>query len=148
MNLQRCLVVCVRVNTWRSRVWCWWSQSVSVRLSSLHTRTCQLAPPSEMGCSSHCCLLFLLSQSPWNVQKTLYQTVWFLKQGKRKQFNFFGRYRGAGNMHKTGMHSSRMRNVRCSSHLGGGGGVSATPPPWTESHTCENITLPQLRCGL
>ena len=63
------------------------------------------------------------------------------------------------------MHSSRMRIVRCSGRLLGGGGVSAwgvvsahgglpgggvcqTPhtPPRTEflTHACENITFPQL----
>ena len=88
MNLQCSLVVCVRVNTWRSRVWCWWSQSVSVRRSSPHTRTCQLAPPSEMGCSSHCCLLFLLSQSPWNVQKNTLLNCMVLKTRKRTHFYF------------------------------------------------------------
>ena len=73
------------------------------------------------------------------------------------------------------MHASRMPTVRCSSHLvcgGGGGGVSAqgvvsawgvsaeeggnvcpgrgvchTPPVNSITDACENITLPQLRCG-
>ena len=49
---------------------------------------------------------------------------------------------------QTRMHSSRMRTVRCSSRMPGGvclGGVHL--PPWTEflTHTCENITFPQLR---
>ena len=71
------------------------------------------------------------------------------------------------------MHSSRMRTVRCSSRLLGGGvsdqgvsdwGVSAQravcpggvcregllpdiPPVNRIADACENITLPQLRCG-
>ena len=63
----------------------------------------------------------------------------------------------------TRMHSSRMRTIRCSSHLGRGclprrvsacqgvsaQGVSAwhegcTPPPRGQTDTCENITFPQL----
>ena len=45
------------------------------------------------------------------------------------------------------MHSSRMRTVRCSSHLGGGlsawqGGVHTSPRGQTD--TCENITFLQL----
>ena len=76
------------------------------------------------------------------------------------------------------MHSSRMRTARLlpvspSMHCGGGGGVCSREevggsasvrgggevvsdhvmgqtPPWTEflKHASENITLPQLRCGL
>ena len=56
----------------------------------------------------------------------------------------------------TRMHSSMMRTIRCSSHLPGGvsaqGGYLSnwgvyTSPPGTEflTHTCENITFPQLR---
>ena len=51
----------------------------------------------------------------------------------------------------TRMHSSRMRTVRCSGRLIGGGmsvgGVYTSPSPWTEflTHTCENITFPELR---
>ena len=72
---------------------------------------------------------------------------------------------------KTRMHSSRMRTVRCSDHLGGGGGggvwgsaqgVSSwgglpeggvcpggvhLPPPRGQTDTCENITFPQLLLG-
>ena len=78
------------------------------------------------------------------------------------------------NLSATRMHSSRMRTVRCSSRLLWGvcpGGVSAqgvstqgvsdwggmsargclpdTPPPPVDrmADACENITLPQLRCG-
>ena len=50
------------------------------------------------------------------------------------------------------MHSSRMRTVRCSSHLGGGlyarGGVClrgvCPGAPCGQTDTCENITFPQL----
>ena len=77
---------------------------------------------------------------------------------------------------KTRMHSSRMRTARSSSRLGGGvstrtpdqahtppdqvhpqdhapPGPCTPPRPGTNppvnriTHTCENITLPQLRCG-
>ena len=49
------------------------------------------------------------------------------------------------------MHSSRMRTVRCSGCLGGGGvcprrGVCQTPLVDRMTDRCKNITLPQLRC--
>ena len=61
------------------------------------------------------------------------------------------------NIVSTRMHSSRMRTVCCRGRLilGGGGvcpgsvcqGGVHLPPLWTEflTHTCENITFPQLR---
>ena len=50
---------------------------------------------------------------------------------------------------KTRMHSNGMPTVRCSNHLGGGGGVCLGVcvhflPPCGQTDTCENITFPQL----
>ena len=49
---------------------------------------------------------------------------------------------------KTRMHSSRMHTVRCSGRLLGEGCLSDPPPPVNRiTDRCQNITLPQLRCG-
>ena len=74
--------------------------------------------------------------------------------------SFMTSFTHARHIFETRMHSSRMRTVRCSSRLlGGGGEVSAsqeegrvclpaggcTPlPPCGQTDTCENITFPQL----
>ena len=59
------------------------------------------------------------------------------------------------NISKPRMHSCRIRTVRCSGHLGGGGGqpreglsqhAMGQTPPWKEflTHACENIIFLQL----